>query len=163
MSTNYMTVNESETDKLNARLWRIKQAIDHSDKDFGCPALDKKIMELRYKVTKQLRDILIMQNYVWEGASDEEYEAWNKECPDPEKLLEELGFDRIPVDEELAEGQYKDELDFCDHLGPDRAYLDIYNPMNWWNDLSYVRRKELNDEAKRELENFRKSDSIKGK
>lgn len=151
MATNYMTVNESEIDKLNARLWRIKQAFGNSPHGLGCLELDNRIMEYRYKVTKLLRDILWMQNYVWECASDEEYKEWNEKCPEPEELVKQ--FD-MPVDEELAEGQYKDELDFCDHFGPDRAYLDIYQPMNWWNDLSKERKKEFNDEAKKCLENF---------
>lgn len=151
--TNYMTVNEAEIDELNVRLWRIKQAIEKPTKDLGCLKLDAEIMKLRYKATKFLRDVLFMQQYVWECASEEEEKSWNKKTPNPEELVKE--FD-LPVDEELAEGQYKDALDTCGEFGPDNCFLSIYDPMDWWKDLPEERKKEFHENAKKCLKKIRK-------
>lgn len=156
MATNYMTVNEHEIDNLNARLWRIQQAIENhpKEKDLGAPALDLAIMKFRYKVTKLLRNVLFMQHYVWECAEESEYEAWNKECPDPEELVKQFN---MSINFEMAEGQYKDELEDCDQFGPDINFLPIYDPLSWWKDLSPARKKEFEDEAKACLESFKKA------
>ena len=153
MSTNYMTVNEYEMDLLNARLWRIRQAIRNQarEKDLGCPELDKKILKMRYRVTKLLLDVLFMENYVWECASDEEYKEWNATCPDPEELVKQFDFH---VDEKMAKGRYRDELDCCGEFGPDCAYLDIYSPMKWRKDLPKSRKKEFNEAAKAALKSL---------
>lgn len=153
MATNYMTVLEHEMDNLNARLWRIKQAIDCKRKTLGCPELDRAIMRYRYKVTKHLLDVLFMQHYVWECADDDEYRKWNENTPKPEELVKDFDF---PVDEEMAKGQYAEELETCDDIpGPDMNYLDIYDPMDWWKDLSKERRKEFNENAKKALAGIR--------
>ena len=151
--TNYMTVNEAEMDELNVRLWRIKQAIEKPTKDLGCPKLDAEIMKLRYKATKFLRDVLFMQQYVWECASEEEKKSWNDRTPDPKELVKE--FD-LPVDEKLAESMYKDELDVCGEFGPDNYCLSIYDPMDWWKDLPEERKKEFHEDSKKFLEKVRK-------
>lgn len=149
MATNYMTVIEHEMEKLNARLCRIKQAIKDKSKTLGCPKLDAAIMEYRYKVTKHLLDVLFMQHYVWECAEEKEYEEWNRNPPKPEKLVKDFSF---PVDEELANGQYREQLDWCNQIeGPELEYMDIYEPMNWWKDLPEKRRKKFHEQAEKAL------------
>lgn len=153
MATNYMTVIEHEMENLNARLWRIRQAIDSNKKTLGCPKLDAAIMEYRYKVTKHLLDVLFMQHYVWECADEKEEEEWDRNPPKPEELVKDFSF---PVDEQMAEGQYREQLEWCDQLeGPELEYMDIYEPMNWWKDLPEKRRKQFKVEAAKALKHLR--------
>lgn len=55
MATNYMTVAEAEIGDLEARLWRIKQAIEIKDPKFITNRIDDELMKMRFENNEDRR------------------------------------------------------------------------------------------------------------
>ena len=89
MATNYMTVAEAEFDELEARLWRLKQAIEIKDPGFTSDRLDDEMMKLRFDTTLKLYNIISMQQYLWEGMGEKEKKELADSGITGEQLLKE--------------------------------------------------------------------------
>jgi hypothetical protein len=135
MATNYMTVAEAELFDLEARLWRLKQAIEIPDPDFITTRLDREMLKLRFNATLKLFRIIQEQLYLWEGCDENEKKRINDSGVTAEEWLKN---NTDEPDYKMMPGGYESQFDFADEdfIHPDCCWLSITRPEDsMWLDL----------------------------
>ena len=148
MATNYMTVAQAEFDELEARLWRLKQAIEIKDPGFTSDRLDDEMMRLRFDTTLKLYNIISMQQYLWEGMGEQEKKELIDSGITAEQLLKE--YNTLEPEYHTMPGRYEsalDELDVDGPLcGPDHRWMSITRPQDsMWRDWPDSKKEEHNE------------------
>ena len=136
MATNYMTVAEAEIGDLEARLWRIKQAIEIKDPNFITNRIDDELMKMRFDATLKLAHIIYMQMNIWEIMDEKEKEALLASGKSAEEILDE--FEMVEPDYKRMPEAYKAQFDFADEdfIHPPLCWLSITRPEDsCWLDL----------------------------
>ena len=144
MATNYMTVAQAEFDELEARLWRLKQAIEIKDPDFTSDRLDDEMMRLRFDTTLKLYNIISMQQYLWEGMGELEKKELVDSGITAEQLLKEYKLEpeyrTMPVQYESALAELDVDGPLC---GPDHRWMSITRPQDsMWRDWPDSKKEE---------------------
>lgn len=136
MATNYMTVAEAEIQDLEARLWRIKQAIEIKDPNFITNRIDDELMKMRFDATLKLAHIIYMQMNIWEIMDEKEKEALLASGKSADEILDE--FEMVEPDYKIMPEAYKAQFDFADDdfIHPPLCWLSITRPEDsCWLDL----------------------------
>lgn len=145
MATNYMTVAQAEFDELEARLWRLKQAIEIKDPGFTSDRLDDEMMRLRFDTTLKLYNIISMQQYLWEGMGEQEKKELVNSGITAEQLLKEdytlePEYHAMPVQYESALSELDVDGPLC---GPDHRWMSITRPQDsMWRDWPDSKKEE---------------------
>lgn len=149
--TNYMTVAEAELLDLEARLWRLKQAIEIPDPNFTTTRIDREMLKLRFNTTLKLYRIIQEQLYLWEGCDEKERKRINDSGTTAEEWLrnntDEPDYRPMP-------NAYKSQFDFADEdfIHPDSCWLSITRPEDsCWLDLPGKVKAEKKKAACKEL------------
>lgn len=134
--TNYMTVAEAEIQDLEARLWRIKQAIEIKDPNFITNRIDEELMKMRFDATLKLSHIIYMQMNIWEIMDEKEKEKLLASGKSADEILDE--FEMVEPDYKKMPEAYKAQFDFADEdfIHPPLCWLSITRPEDsMWLDL----------------------------
>ena len=143
--TNYMTIADAEIDDLEARLWRLKQAIEIKDPNFTSDRLDDEMMKLRFDATLRLHHIIDMQRFLWEGIGEDEKKKLLESGKTAKQLIDEEG--AFEPDYSSMADKYKiqfDDADAKDFIHPDTCWLSVTRPQDsmsrdWPEDLKKER------------------------
>lgn len=147
MSTNYMTVLESEIFDLEPRLWRLKQAVEVPDPKMALTEIEKELMKLRFETTLKLYRILIAQHELFEMDKGE-CEKLMKEYSSAESFVEVVNNE---PDYSSMKNEYMDvmrELDTTNRF-VDSKWMSITRPEDSiYKDYPDELKKALKEEAR---------------
>lgn len=150
--TNYITVLEHELQLVANRVWRLRQAVEESyAKRHELSEGDRRLMRERLEATERL--YRIMQRQLMRFLDGEEMAGEGRPKDD-------VAEDRLPpcgdVEIENAPDEYGYALESYEGPGDmDLSLLDIMDPLSYWRDFSERKKAELEESARKALEEMR--------